>query len=1484
MRVSGWLNALSDRFAKRNTSARISRRRRSRRSAPVGADVETLERRTLLSSIVVNSFLDSVDAAPGDGIARDSAGRTTLRAAVMEANARAGADTIILGAGTYGLTLAGINENGARTGDLDITDATGSLTIQGAGVGSTFIDANELDRVLEIFPGVTVHLKSVTITGGQTTVNHVNINGGGIYNGGTLTITDGHITGNATVAQVVNNASILGNGGGIFNALNAALTITDTTVSGNSAGNAGGGVASGGNLTIEGSRFANNSAFNGGAIGLDAVSTATITDSELSVNTAANIGGAIVVANASLTLTDSLILNNSAGAQGGGIFNIRSENGTSTVTVNGSTFDGNTAATDGGALYNLAGIASIVGGKITGNSANYGGGISNNGGTLVVNGTHFEDNVAQAFGGGISTFAGANTTVSNATFSGNTAATGAGIWNDATLAVEATTLDGNVAVYVNDDYLYGGAVYNEGSLTLTNSTVSNNESPHGGGLTNNGGNVTISNVTFAGNKAAGLGGAILNYDSGTLTITSSTISQNQADVGGGLWNGSGVGAGNNIIAGNSARTADPDVHGAFNPDSIAHNLIGDVGSATGITNGTNGNIVGGQGNAVIDPKLGPLADNGGPTKTFALLDDSPAVDAGKNVNATSYDQRGVARVIDGDLDGTATIDLGAYEYQLQLKLLSPIDSTIDTTPTFRWSAIPGAERYDIWVNDLTTGQSGVIRNPNVTGAEYAPTGKLIVGHTYLWTVRAISSDGEGSWATHVRFTVTEPQDAAPPTLTGLPYGTLDATPTFEWSAVPGAVRYDIWVNDLTTGQSGIIRHTNVTTNSFTPTADLPAGHSYVWTVRAITEEWLAGHWAANDLFSITAAPTLQAPLTVAADAAPTFQWTAVAGAAMYDIWVNDLTTGKSGVIRKTDVTGTSFTPSTELPGGHRYLWTVRAIDASGATGGWAAHRSFSLTATLLSPVQPSIDATPTFKWTAVDGAATYEIWVNNQTTGQSKVVYATGLTETTFTATTPLTVGHVYIWTVRAVHANGAAGLWSAHQLFTVTSPQSAAPPSLASPDHSTDTTPTLRWSEITGAARYHVWVNDVTTGQIGVIYDTHVADASYTPTTPLIPGHTYVWTVRAFNENGAAGEWASAQRFTISKLGMPQLDAPESATSDTTPEFAWSAVAGAARYHLWVNDLTTGQSGVIYQTHLAGTRFTPTTPLVVGHRYVWTVRAFNGDGAPGDWAQNRTFTVTELSAPTLTSPGFTQINTQPTFAWQAVPGAAKYDVWVNDLTTGRSGVIRNPNVIGTSYTATTSLVAGHQYLWTVRAIRDDGSAGRWAAHQTFVVSAAPTIQSLTSTATQTTPTFQWSAVPGAVRYDLWVNDLTTGQAQVIRNRNIANTAFTPATPLKAGHRYIWTVRGIDANGQGGNWAPHATFTVTVAANSFAQSFSTGDSNEEKPPSSDMLPINGDEAEPTDPSETPEAADWIFAAWDRMEWWSAGDGDPRADETSDPVA
>src|SRR5262249_37573460 len=153
-------------------------------------------------------------------------------------------------------------------------------------------------------------------------------------------------------------------------------------------------------------------------------------------------------------------------------------------------------------------------------------------------------------------------------------------------------------------------------------------------------------------NSANFGGGIFNAGGARLTVTSSTLSDNSANSGGGIFNSSsGTLALNNSIVANSPSGGDVYIRGGT--VSGSHNLIGDGGNGLGLA----GTISG-------DPLLGPLADNGGPTQTFALLPGSPAIDAGDNNlavdasnNPLTTDQRGVARIAGG------TVDLGAFEVQ-----------------------------------------------------------------------------------------------------------------------------------------------------------------------------------------------------------------------------------------------------------------------------------------------------------------------------------------------------------------------------------------------------------------------------------------------------------------------------------------------------------------------------------------------------------------------------------------------------------------------------------------------------------------------------------------------------------------------------------------------------------------------------------------------------------------------------------------------------
>ena len=259
---------------------------------------------------------------------------------------------------------------------------------------------------------------------------------------------------------------------------------------------------------------------------------------------------------------------------------------------------------------------------------------------------------------------------------------GGGIYNSGTLTVVSSTLSGNSASGSNSNGRGGGIFNNAGTVNMTNSTLSGKTASSssgggfGGGILNNGGTVNVTNSTLSGNTASGsinssgFGGGICNIV-GTLNVVSSTLSGNTASVGGfggGISNSgnSGVTANvkNTIIAGNTVAgtsTQGPDVQGSF--ASQGYNLIGNNANSIGFT------ATGDQVN--VNPMLGPLANNGGPTQTLALLPGSPAIDKGAAANIAgtatpiTTDQRGVTRPVDDASIPPATSgndsDIGAFE-------------------------------------------------------------------------------------------------------------------------------------------------------------------------------------------------------------------------------------------------------------------------------------------------------------------------------------------------------------------------------------------------------------------------------------------------------------------------------------------------------------------------------------------------------------------------------------------------------------------------------------------------------------------------------------------------------------------------------------------------------------------------------------------------------------------------------------------------------
>ena len=699
----------------------------------------------------VNTLTDE-----NDGSAESGSG-LSLRDAVLIANSTPEDEIIELESdAVYELTIAGEDPedlfeepDGALLGDLDIGSTGGTLTIRGLGDGAT-IDAKQISRVIQVRGdfrgnGATLILENVTITGGvgiaeditddggggiyiddKATAELTNCtitgnsapgsgDGGGIYNGGTLTIRDCDINGNSAgngggiatsfgntqifdstitnnSANQVSNDIGIGDGGGILQEAAGTTEIVGSTIAGNSASFRGGGfagVSSLGNtdgiVIIRESTFRENTANSGGGVASGGVESFTVESSTIENNIANDSGGGLAVASIldDVQITDSTIRNNTAAADGGGI------GAGGTVRVEASTISNNSAGGDGGGISSSLSTALISNSLIAENTAgDAGGGLSNV--EIIIDST-IQNNRSVSFGGGMFTLDPG--LIINSTFSGNeTESSGGGLSvignpTGSAVAIANSTFHGNRAQENGGAIDIGGGLIEDTPNAARTDFISNVQNIPGEIFA---ANLTITeNVADSDGNGTGDGGGIHNPTSFTLG------SDDPAEGGRTRFSSGNVSLSNSILAGNV------DNSGNSGEGAIAPNISG---AARGNANNLTGDLTGltiesvfvapeaeslGQGSDILnsDPRLGALQDNGGGVPTRALLAGSPAIDAGDNASIfpetfldlnnngeqntfdfnedgdnedqIPYDQRGdgFERIFNG------TVDIGAYEVQ-----------------------------------------------------------------------------------------------------------------------------------------------------------------------------------------------------------------------------------------------------------------------------------------------------------------------------------------------------------------------------------------------------------------------------------------------------------------------------------------------------------------------------------------------------------------------------------------------------------------------------------------------------------------------------------------------------------------------------------------------------------------------------------------------------------------------------------------------------
>ena len=452
----------------------------------------------------------------------------------------------------------------------------------------------------------------------------------------------------------------------------------------------------------------NDGDFSSGDLSLrEAIALANEREGSNTITFDGSLSGSIVLSQGELVIADSVTIDGNNGQSlildgnnSSRVFKIDDNNSevNADVTLDGLVIiNGNVADTEtdntGGGIFNRENLT-VVRSTISDSSAEQGGGIANQG-NLTLQSSYVDNNYAFE-AGGIYTIAGNNQIIDSSINNNQSNFNSGGLLvENATIDIEDSIIDGN-----STGAAYGGININSSIANINNSTIANNDGGgNTGGISSASSITTISNSTIVGNTAASNGGisagSLGDGSEAVVTINNSTITGNSATVnqGGGVKNyvGSTMNINNSTITGNFAARGvagvyqqesfvtedDTTISGTLNLNSSivagnqndldlggdsfnsgGNNLIGNGDGFTEYFNESSADLVGTADNP-IDPRLGELQDNGGLTQTIALLEGSPAIDAGNNANNFATDQRGEGfdRTVG---DGT---DIGAYEVQ-----------------------------------------------------------------------------------------------------------------------------------------------------------------------------------------------------------------------------------------------------------------------------------------------------------------------------------------------------------------------------------------------------------------------------------------------------------------------------------------------------------------------------------------------------------------------------------------------------------------------------------------------------------------------------------------------------------------------------------------------------------------------------------------------------------------------------------------------------
>jgi hypothetical protein len=592
---------------------------------------------------------------------------------------------------------------------------------------------------------------------------------------------------------------------------------------------------------------------------------------------------------------------------------------------------------------------------------------------------------------------------------------------------------------------------------------------------------------------------------------------------------------------------------------------------------------------------------------------------------------------------------------------------------------------------------------------------------------------------------------------------------------------------------------------------------------------------------VVGAPTLASPANGATgvSASPALSWSAVSGTAGYTVYLGTTNPPTSG----TQVSGSTYTPSTALSPGTVYYWMAASRDPNNNnkeadSAVWSFKTAYPVVPppTLASPSNGAagISTSTTLSWNAASGTAGYNVYLGTTNPPQT----GTFTNSTSFTPASLPISGTKYYWYVTSIDPNNnnkqaASPVWS----FT-TAPFPTA--TLTSPANNATVVPvstSLTWNAVPNAGGYTVYLGTNNPPATTYVSFTN----SFTPYAPLNPGTKYYWYISSHDpQNLLIGSPSSIWSFTTaSGFSAPGPTSPANGATavPVSTAFTWNSVAGSAGYNVYLGTTNPPTVGV----GVSGTSFTPTTSLNGGTTYYWYVASRdpkngNKEAPSSVWSF---VTAKAFPTPTQNSPqnGATGTPLTISLSWTSVPQSAGYNVYLGTTNPPTTSTYSAANSLRPTLNGNTT------YYWFV-ASRDASNNDKesptpvWSFTTAFVMS--PPGQTSPANGAASVPvasSLYWNGVNGSNGYMVYLGTSNPPTASTV----VSGTSFSPPAPLNGVSTYYWYVASRDANNSNRETpSPVWSFTTSVPLAAPAllspANQSTGVATE---PSLTWTPVNG---------------------------------------------